>query len=99
MSDEYNYKEFIETIANHYGADSQIGKLAEEAEELMDAAIEYRDDPTQERREHLAEEIADVQVMIDQVVALLGIKGLVWRAQEYKLMRQLDRMKSKEGAR
>lgn len=99
MSNEYNYKEFIETIANHYGADSQIGKLAEEAEELMDAAIEYRDDPIQERREHLAEEIADVQVMVDQAVALLGIKGLVWRAQEYKLMRQLDRMKGEEGGK
>lgn len=93
MNNELRYRICIEKIANHYGADSQIGKLVEEAEEMMDAAIEYRDDPTQKTMEHFAEEIADVQVMIDQLTLLLDIKTLVWHAQDYKIGRQLDRIK------
>lgn len=99
MNKDDNYRTNVESIANHYGVDAQVEQLAEEAQELADAAIEYHDDPIQKRREHLAEEIADVQVMIDQVVKLLDIKGLVYQIQAYKLMRQLDRIKSEGDAK
>lgn len=95
--EEKSYMTQLETIANHYGFLTQLDKLIEEASELVEAAIEYVDDQTQDRRENIANEIADVQIMIDQIVSLDDLGALVWQAKRYKLARQLDRIKQIGG--
>lgn len=58
---EYNqYCNGCKLIFNHYGKDAQFNKLAEECAELI-RAIMRKDRP------NILEEIADVQVLIDQL--------------------------------
>lgn len=86
------------TIADHYGLESQLNILQEELAELIQAVSKYRrGDPS-----HIIEEIADVEIMLDQVVYLLDKKTSVDTEQliglhiEKKLRRQLKRIKEEE---
>lgn len=86
----------LKTIADHYGLGSQINILQEELAELIQAVSKYR----RGDQSHILEEIADVEIMLDQVKYLLGnpeiprsliyesIKGI----KEDKLKRQLGRI-------
>lgn len=86
------------TIADHYGLASQLNILQEELAELIQAVSKYRrGDPS-----HIIEEIADVEIMLDQVVYLLDktssvdIDQFIGLYIEKKLRRQLKRIKEEE---
>ena len=86
------------TIADHYGLESQLNILQEELAELIQAVSKYRrGDPA-----HIIEEIADVEIMLDQVVYLLDkttsvdIEQFIGLHIEKKLRRQLKRIKEEE---
>src|SRR5574344_1333196 len=87
----------IEKIADHYGLQHQLYKSVEELIELVQAIQEYsfklgmRDDEIS--TEHVADEIADVKIMIAQLEYLLELKVEVSDRVNFKLDRQLDRMK------
>lgn len=87
--------ERYDRIALHYGATHQLRKLAEECGELTAAAMRFADDPPNQK-EHLVEEMADVAVVWRQLVALLGIGEKVDGMVEYKLERQLKRIREEE---
>jgi len=75
-----------------WGLDLQILLLAEEASELVHAAIGYiRIKP--ESRERLTEEIADVKIMIEQVSLLLGLDAQVENIVNEKIERLQQRIK------
>lgn len=61
------YEDGIRYIADTYGLVDQAWKLVEELSELL-VAIMHDD------RENIAEEMADVQIMIDQVAYLMDIQ-------------------------
>ena len=64
------YEDGIQYIADAYGAENQRMKLVEELSELLVAVM--HDD-----RENIAEEMADVRIMIDQVAYLMDIRPVV----------------------
>jgi NTP pyrophosphatase (non-canonical NTP hydrolase) len=77
------YREILEYIANHYGLDSQLNQLVEECGELLQAVGKYRrvtghGQPVRtpmsvsEAIKHIAEEIADVEICLEEVTHLLG---------------------------
>lgn len=71
--EEMNNDEKIKKIADHYGMESQIDILQEECAELVQAVSKYKrgcDKPVTS----LLEEMADVTIMIDQVLYLLDSK-------------------------
>jgi NTP pyrophosphatase (non-canonical NTP hydrolase) len=75
-----NIAEEAKMIAEHYGYDEQSGQLIEECAELVQAISKYRRakksgvQPTLSLvYENLVEEIADVELMIEQVKYLLQI--------------------------
>ena len=95
-------KKQCEQIAMHYGEHLQLDIMLEEAAELIQAISNM-----QRKRQrysivyarlHYIEKLADVSIMAEQLVTLLNatdhetFKGFV----EYKLDRQIDRMKSEE---
>ena len=86
----------IQTIANHYGLQHQLAKSVEELIELVQAIQEYsfklgmRDDEIS--TEHVAEEIADVKIMIAQLEYLSELEVEVNNRVEFKLNRQMDRI-------
>lgn len=97
--------EAIRKIADHYGFHAQSRQLSEECAELIVAVNKYYrkcDKPTFTPREHLdiqhcvsniAEEIADVTIMLEQMKYLLGItKNDVDKIIDRKLNRQLKRI-------
>jgi len=55
-------------ILKHYGADNQLDKLAEECAEFAAARLKNRISPSQEAADHEMDELADVIVMLEQIV-------------------------------
>ena len=99
--------EQIKTIFDHYGEESQLEKSLEELDELKEAIsklIEHNKFPYSKKWayyrsnrdafiDHIAEEIADVRIMLDQLEYGLKIeqRSSDWR--EMKLNRQIKRIK------
>jgi len=76
----------IKTIADHYGLEHQQGKCEEELNELIEALGSNCDT-------HLAEEIADVEIMISQIKYLRNIPDeQVDVIKQHKIQRQLGRI-------
>ena len=94
-------------IADHYGYDAQSNLLIEECAELIQAINKYRrakgsgqSTPVkvQAAYNNIIEELTDVEVMIEQVKHLLGIKEEdILSVREYKCNRTLQRMEKERG--
>lgn len=86
-SDEINAD--LKQIADHYGLKGQTDKCKEELHELIEALD--GGDP------HIAEEIADVEIMIAQIKYLRNIPNEnVNEVKLYKIQRQLKRIENDE---
>lgn len=83
-------EQYIQKIANYYGLDNQLNKTIEECAELIQALAKL------ESRENTIEEIADVQIMLKQMLYLLDCEKEVEKVMEYKINRQLERIKEEE---
>lgn len=101
---EDNYEKDIEKtmlkidegkIINHYGFRPQLEKTIEEYQELVEAIEGYisGDDTA----EHLMEEIADVEVMVDQLKLYIGCWEEVDRIKRFKVNRQLKRIEGEKA--
>ena len=80
-------EQYIQKIAEYYGLDNQLNKTIEECAELIQALVKL------ESRENTIEEIADVQIMLKQMLYLLDCEKEVEKVMEYKINRQLERIK------
>ena len=83
----------IKYIAERYGKESQLRQLQEECAELIVACSKILRNQSRSVN-NLIEELADVRVMIEQIEHLYGLKSLVEDEMEYKLNRQLERMRA-----
>jgi NTP pyrophosphatase (non-canonical NTP hydrolase) len=100
--------EAIKKIADTYGYDVQSRQLIEEMAELMVAVnkyhralelydIEYESAFLDIRKDDIAEEIADVTIMFEQIKYLLQISNEeIDEIIEQKLNRQLERIEKNE---
>ena len=89
------YDERIKTIADHYGIKKQLRQLAEECSEL---AVEASHSARKGTTVKIIEEIADVQIMIEQIIYLAKIdKCDIEDCINYKLDRQMKRMEKEEA--
>lgn len=89
------FETLCEEIAKHYGENNQLNQLQEELAELIKAVNKYRRD--EDNIDNLIEEIADVEIMIEQIKYLLHLNP------EYlemitinKLLRQKRRIKEEK---
>ena len=84
----------IKTIADHYGIKKQLRQLAEECSEL---AVEASHSARKGTTVKIIEEIADVQIMIEQIIYLAKIdKCDIEDCINYKLDRQMKRMEKEK---
>lgn len=74
-------------IWNKWGKHSQLLMLAEECSELIKAALKQDRDINGAGLKELTEEIADVEICIEQVKHLMQLDKEVTDAKRYKLMR------------
>lgn len=79
-------------IAVHYGRENQLGKLEEELTEALEALRDFREEETKNNLLHLAEELADVRIMSDQVMFLHGMEDAELTFRSLKVARQINRM-------
>lgn len=90
-------------IIQHYKINNQQRKFVEECYELMEA-ITQREYPAKDKKPyelvefekaHIIEEIADIEVMLDQFKAYYDIgQEEINKVKDYKIKRQLERIKN-----
>jgi NTP pyrophosphatase (non-canonical NTP hydrolase) len=83
--------EDFKKIADHYGLRRQLWQTVEEMAELTQVICKTRRYDMDAVRDHLVEEVADVSIMIDQIVYLLG-DNMIAKIREEKIKRQLERI-------
>ena len=89
--------ENIEKIASHYGLINQIDKTCEESAELISDLIGYKFSATDKHLSKIIEEIADMEIMIDQLKMLLQIDDMaIIAAKSYKTERALTIIRKNE---
>ena len=88
-------EEKVKRIADYYGWNNQLKQLAEECSELSVEALHYiREGKGIER---IFEEIADVLIMINQIIYLIGHGyGDIEKYAEFKLDRQSRRIEREQ---
>ena len=83
-------KEINQCALGYYGGEKQKKKLFEEMAELTQA-ICHTDDG-KDTKWHIAEEIADVRILLEQMIFLYGIHGEVNRQHRLKMERLRKRV-------
>lgn len=95
-----NYSTHIKKIISTYDQSSRADLAIEEMAELQKALLKYRraDRPELQalRMKDITEEIADVQLMLDQLMEVYDCRDDVERMIGYKIERQLKRIERKE---
>lgn len=82
-------KEQLQGIINHYGADHQKDKLFEEMAELQKEVCKEKDGKGD--IPHIAEELADVYIMLQQMQLIYGITDeQIEQVVQEKIERTLD---------
>ena len=92
MNKEELYKIAIET----YGDEAQINQGIEEMAELIQAINKFRRNPRAETLKGIAEEIADVEIMLEQYKIIFGATLPVNRIKSNKLQRLAERLGVKD---
>ena len=83
----------LKNIINNYGVNAQQRQLVEEVFELQEAIIQYEEPRRYHSKEHIAEEIADCYVMIEQFRLYYGISSEeLKKIMQYKIDRQIKRI-------
>lgn len=82
-------------ILNHYGITEQVSKLKEECRELIEAADGYINGT--DSKAHFLEEMADVEVMLDQMKLHFNAQDKVDEIKRFKVKRQLGRIEREEN--
>lgn len=95
-----NYNTHIRKIVSTYDQSSRADLAIEEMAELQKALLKYRraDRPKLQalRMKDITEEIADVQIMLDQLTEAYDCRDDVERMIGYKIERLLKRIERKE---
>lgn len=81
----------LKTIADHYGLRVQMRQLIEEMAELTQVICKVERYDLDTVRDHLVEEIADVEVVLEQVDYLLG-DNRIEQIKAEKIARQKGRI-------
>lgn len=87
-------------VAEHYGYEAQSNQLIEECAELIQAVNKYRratkrihSEEVDIALDNLVEEIADVEIMLEQIKHLLQIpEGDIDALKRYKVKRTMERI-------
>lgn len=86
----------LKTIADHYGLRVQMRQLIEEMAELTQVICKAERYDLDTVRDHLVEEIADVEVVLEQVDYLLG-DNRIEQIRAEKIARQKRRIEDAGG--
>lgn len=86
----------LKTIADYYGLRTQMRQLIEEMAELTQVICKAERYDLDTVRDHLVEEVADVEVVLEQVIYLLG-DNRIEQIRAEKIARQKRRIEDAGG--
>ena len=86
----------LQKAINWYGADKQMLIAIEELSELQKAIVKYFRKPTEETKNDISEEMADVYVMLKQLEIMHKNDTEVQKNIDYKIKRLQERIKKEE---
>lgn len=89
---DHRNKHIYDQALSQYGISAQVDMLIEEMAELMVALLHDR----RGRETNIPEEIADVQIMLEQIIQFFGIENAVKEQKDRKIMRLSERLNMKE---
>ena len=89
-------KEVFREALEVFGVETQLRKLSEEVAEMLEAVCKCADG--RDTVQHLAEEIADVRIMLDQMCILYDCELVSAEQYSSKVERLRDRVKEAGGA-
>ena len=87
----------LQKAINWYGADKQMLIAIEELSELQKAIVKYFRKPTEETKNDISEEMADVYVMLKQLEIMHKNDTEVQKNIDYKIKRLQERIKKEEN--
>jgi len=87
--------EDIKTIADYYGILHQLSKLTEECAEVIQEVARMQTGKGDVK--HLIEELADVEIMKEQIIYLCDGENQLKLWRDYKLDRQIQRIKEEKA--
>ena len=91
-------KELLNKAIDTYGIEEQLLQTVEECAELIQAINKWRRtkdlESTKDAVEHLAEEAADVIIMLEQIKIMVGEPKMNWWI-DFKLQRLAERLEAK----
>ncbi len=88
-----NKKELYKLAIDTWGSEAQINQGIEEMAELIQAINKFRRKLCTETITHVAEEIADVEIMLEQYKMIFYQESLVKEIKKDKLQRLAERLK------
>ena len=91
-----NKEELYKFAIERYGDEAQINQGIEEMAELIQAVNKFRRKPVIENLENIAEEIVDVEIMLEQYKIIFGATLPVDRIKSNKLQRLAERLGVKD---
>ena len=91
----------LNTIVETYGNDAQEDMAIEECSELVKAILKFRRSNTKDSdlRDAVIDEIADVQIMLTQLGIVFNCVAEVEDRIDFKINRQMGRIKEREAKR
>jgi NTP pyrophosphatase (non-canonical NTP hydrolase) len=84
-----NEKQLLSLAMETWGEEAQIGMLHEEIGELLQAINKFRRNMSDDNHKNVCEEIADVEIMLDQMKILVGETFVLeWRHIKLKRLKE-----------
>ena len=84
-------------IINTYGTKMQEDIALEELAELQKAILKHRRYGNKETEKEIIDEIADVEIMLEQLKIIYSCSNDVEKRVEYKIEREINRIKNKHN--
>ena len=94
---EFEYRDTLRAAIKKWGNQSQLNMLHEEIGELMQAINKFNRSPKEwKKRDNLCEEIADVEIMLEQLKLMIGgnPRATIHLHKREKLERLKERLES-----
>lgn len=92
-----NKEELYKFAIERYGDEAQINQGIEEMAELIQAVNKFRRKPVIENLENIAEEIVDVEIMLEQYKIIYSANPIVEKLKNQKLQRLASRLGVKDN--
>ena len=91
-----NKEELYKFAIERYGDEAQINQGIEEMAEPIQAVNKFRRKPVIENLENIAEEIVDVEIMLEQYKIIYAANPIVEKLKNQKLQRLASRLGVKD---